>query len=283
MMEPMHSPWLRKKGDTAWMMGVLNCTPDSFSDGGRYTQVEQAVQHGLDMWQQGAALIDVGGESTRPGAREVSVEEEQQRVLPVIRALVAHGCKVSIDTRKAAVMHAAIDAGACMVNDVTALTYNRESLPLLAASGVDVCLMHMQGTPENMQVEPSYEHVVDDVRDYLEQRVEACVHAGIAASSIILDPGIGFGKRLQDNLDLLMQLDVLKQYFKLPLLLGVSRKSLIAGITGAPVGDRELETGILDSLGIYLGADGVRVHDVAQQKRACVLASMCTDVRMNHE
>ena len=278
----VESPWLRQHGETAWIMGVLNCTPDSFSDGGCYTQVERAVQHGLSMWQDGAAIIDVGGESTRPGAQEISIEEEQQRVIPVIHALVAHGCKVSIDTRKAAVMQAAIDAGACMVNDVTALTWNCESLPLVAATGVDVCLMHMQGTPETMQVQPSYQHVVHDVRDYLEQRVEACVQAGVATSSIVLDPGIGFGKRLEDNLDLLMQLDVLKQYFKLPLLLGVSRKSLIAGLTGAPVGDRELETAMLNGLGIYLGVDGVRVHDVAQQKRACVLASSCADVRTRH-
>jgi len=272
--------WIRQPGQPAWVMGVLNCTPDSFSDGGQFIDVDAAVQHGLRMWRDGASIIDVGGESTRPGAKSVAVDEELQRVLPVIQKLVACGCSVSIDTRKAEVMAQAVQAGVCMINDVTALTFDARSLLVAAESKTDICLMHMQGKPETMQDRPQYNDVMAEVISYFEKRIEACMQAGIASSSLILDPGIGFGKRLEDNLHLIMHLDVLKQYFKLPVLLGVSRKSFIGLVTGVDVDDRELETAVVDSLGVFLGADGVRVHDVSQQRRACIMASTLADARL---
>jgi len=258
---------------------VLNCTPDSFSDGGHFLDVDAAIQHGLKLWRDGASLIDVGGESTRPGSLMVPVDEELRRVLPVVEGLVSAGCAVSIDTRKALVMERAIQAGACMINDVTALTFDAGSLRVAADSGVDVCLMHMQGTPETMQEKPHYDDVLSEVIAYFESRVKQCEHAGVSRRALILDPGIGFGKRLEDNLYLIAHLDRLKQHFNLPVLLGVSRKSFMGLVTGADVENREVETAVVDSLGILLGADGVRVHDVAYQKRACLMASALTDAR----
>ncbi|MDQ6973586.1 MAG: dihydropteroate synthase [Mariprofundaceae bacterium] len=273
------SRWLRQSGEPVWMMGVLNCTPDSFSDGGQFIDVNKAIQQGIHMHQLGANVIDVGGESTRPGASIVPIQEELRRVIPVVESLSKAGCHVSIDTRKSEVMQAAVKAGACMINDVTALSFDEYSLQVAASSGVDVCLMHMQGTPENMQESPFYQDVMQDVLNFFEARIEACLQAGMQQSSLILDPGIGFGKRLQDNLYLIMHLDVLKDYFNLPILLGVSRKSLIASLTDAPINDRELETAVLDALGIYLGADGVRVHDIAYQQRANRVAAALSDLR----
>jgi len=273
------SSWFRQTGQPAWMMGVLNCTPDSFSDGGQFYHVDQAVQHGLDMQHAGARLIDVGGESTRPGAATISIEEELRRVIPVVKALSKAGCSVSIDTRKAEVMRQAVQAGAIMINDVTALSFDAHSLPVAAELDVAVCLMHMQGTPETMQNKPHYQNVINEVIHYFEVRIEACLQAGMQQKNIILDPGIGFGKRLEDNLHLIMHVDVLKQYFNLPVLLGVSRKSLIGTITGACLDDREIETGVLNAFGIYLGADGIRVHDINIQKRANFMAVALTESR----
>jgi len=279
----MKSYWLRpqtaadQRGDV-WIMGVLNCTPDSFSDGGSFVDSEAAVAHGLGMVEQGAAIIDVGGESTRPDAEPVSLSDELQRVIPVVAALAKHGCRVSIDSMKAEVMAQAIAAGASMVNDVSALTYDADSLALLAATGVDVCLMHMQGSPKTMQQQPSYDHVVDDVSAFFEQRIEACIQAGIQSSSIILDPGIGFGKCLEDNLALIRGITRFKQTFDMPVLLGVSRKSFLGQLTSSPVSDREIETAVAGSMAIVYGADILRVHDVVAQKRAIQVASALTAV-----
>jgi len=275
--------WFRQSGQQAWMMGVLNCTPDSFSDGGHFLHTDQAIQHGIDMYAQGAKLIDVGGESTRPGAPLIPLKEELRRVIPVVKTLVEAGCAVSIDTRKAEVMQQAMQAGACMINDVTALSFDDNSLSVASATAAQVCLMHMQGTPETMQHNPQYHDVMQDVIDYFEARIEACMQVGIQQTAIILDPGIGFGKRLQDNLHLIMHLDQLKQHFHLPILLGVSRKSLLGTITGAVINDREFETGIVDAFGIYLGADGIRVHDVALQKRANIMAAALSGARMDYK
>ena len=275
-----HSSWHRQDGQSAWIMGVLNCTPDSFSDGGSFFDHASAVRHGLSMWQQGASLIDVGGESTRPGAAAVSPEEELRRVLPVIRELVAQGCRVSIDTMKAEVMAQAIAAGACMVNDVSALRFDAESLACVAEAGVEVCLMHMQGMPATMQQAPHYDDVVDEVSAFFERRLQACQQAGIDPASVLLDPGIGFGKRLQDNLTLIANLHHFKRRFGLPILLGVSRKSFIQEITGSAVDERELETAVAGGIGIFAGADGVRVHDVALQKRAVLMASAIASHRL---
>lgn len=286
------SRWHRASGQTAWMMGVLNCTPDSFSDGGKFIgqsveqsvkgqlDVDAAVQYALAMVDAGASIIDIGGESTRPGAQPVPVDVEIARTVPVIEQLSAHGIILSIDTMKAEVMRQAIKAGATMVNDVTALTGDQESLSVVAEAGVDLCLMHMQGTPETMQQKPDYRNVVSDVCDYLKQRVEACLEAGVAESSIIVDPGIGFGKRLEDNLDLVAGIEALKSSLGLPVLMGVSRKSFLGAITGSDVGSREVETAAAVSVCAYAGADLLRVHDVATQRRAAAIGSRLRDASL---
>jgi dihydropteroate synthase len=264
------------------MMGVLNCTPDSFSDG--YGQdvldVDVLVAKAKAMVSQGAHIIDVGGESTRPQAQPVCEEEELRRVIPVIKRLTAEGMTVSVDTMKAEVMAQAIDAGACMVNDVTALQYDSQSLSIVADTSVDVCLMHMQGTPQTMQNKPQYHDVLGEVLQFFEQRIEACLKAGVSASSILLDPGIGFGKRLEDNLTLIANLDTLKKAFAMPILLGTSRKSFLGMVTGADVLNREVETAISSAIGIFCGADMIRVHDCETQQKTTLLASALADFRL---
>ena len=267
------SRWHRPTGGDAWIMGVLNCTPDSFSDGGRYTNTEAAVKHGLFLRDAGAQLVDVGGESTRPGAQVVSETEELQRVIPVIRTLVDQGCQVSVDTSKAEVMRRAIEAGVVMINDVRSLAGDADALAVAAESGVNVCLMHMQGMPQTMQDSPYYGDVVGEVRDFFARRIEACLAAGMREDVIVLDPGIGFGKRLEDNLSLIANLPLFKKEFGLPLMLGLSRKSFLGALTGTAVEDREIETAAAVSIGVYAGADILRVHDVATQRRAVRVAS----------
>ena len=267
------------------MMGVLNCTPDSFSDGQTFSagspDVMGLVLKAKTMVKQGADIIDVGGESTRPHAQPVSTEEELNRVIPVIQVLTQDGIQVSVDTMKAKVMEAAIAAGASMVNDVTALQFDAESESVVAAAGVDVCLMHMQGTPQTMQDKPEYQDVVSEVLRFFEQRIEACLKAGISASSILLDPGIGFGKRLEDNLTLIANLDILKKTFAMPILLGTSRKSFLGQVTGADVLNREVETAVSSAIGIYCGADMIRVHDCELQRKTTLLASALADYNLN--
>lgn len=272
----MRSRWFRPANEDVRIMGVLNCTPDSFSDGGNFVDIHKAVSHALAMSAAGASIIDVGGESTRPGSMAVSLDDELQRVIPVVKALADEGCTVSVDTMKAEVMEQAIKAGALMVNDVSALTHHKRSLDVVAGSGVDVCLMHMQGLPESMQENPEYGNVVEEVMLFFEQRIEACLQAGVAHSSILLDPGIGFGKRLEHNLALIRAAGDFKERFQMPLLLGLSRKSFIGLLTGAPVEDRELETAVAGAIGISSGADILRVHDVKLQSRAVRVASALT-------
>ena len=269
----MVSRWHRPDDGDVWMMGVLNCTPDSFSDGGQYIDSEAAVAHGLSMFRSGAALIDVGGESTRPGAQAVATDEELRRVMPVVRRLVQKGCRVSIDTMKAEVMQQAIKAGASLVNDVSALRHDSESLGVVANTGADVCLMHMQGEPLHMQQQPQYDDVLADVIHFFEQRIEACLSANISESAILLDPGIGFGKRLQDNLALIQGISEIKDRFSMPVLLGVSRKSFLGQLTHGSADDRELETAVAGGFGIAAGADMLRVHNVDFQSRAIRVAS----------
>ncbi len=272
--------WERRAGEPAHLMGVLNCTPDSFSDGGRFVHRRQAVEHGLTMWRDGASIIDVGGESTRPGAKPVALDEELQRVLPVVRALVDAGCRVSVDTMKAEVMRQAVALGACMINDVSALRADSESLAVAADCEADICLMHMQGTPENMQRDPRYPGgVLSCVRAFFERRLEACEKAGIARHRLVLDPGIGFGKRLQDNLALIAHLDELRRYFSLPLLLGVSRKSFIGEVCDAKVEAREWGTAGAVAVGAFLGADILRVHDVRHHRDVVAIASALAEHR----
>jgi len=245
------------------VMGVLNVTPDSFSDGGRYPDLAAAVERGVAMAGEGAAILDVGGESTRPGAAAVGVQEELARVIPVIEVLAERvTVPISIDTSKPEVMKAAIHAGASLVNDVRAL---REpgALEAVAESGAAVCLMHMQGEPRTMQEAPSYGDVVAEVREFLASRLAACRAAGIAADRLCVDPGIGFGKRLEHNLALLAALDRLAEP-GIPVLVGVSRKSLVGIITGRPAEQRLAGSIAFAALAVTRGAAIVRAHDVAE-------------------
>lgn len=257
------------------VMGILNVTPDSFSDGGRFTVPGQAVAHAVAMVEAGAAIIDVGGESTRPGAAEVPEDVELERVVPVIEALRdAVDVPISVDTRKPGVMQAAVAAGAGLVNDVMAL---REpgALATAAALGVPVCLMHMQGTPRTMQEAPAYDDVVAEVNSFLAGRADACLAAGIARERILLDPGFGFGKTTEHNLRLLQRLDTLVAH-GYPVLAGLSRKSLIGNVLGLPV-DKRLYPGLaLAVIAVWHGAAIIRTHDVAA---TCQAIEMCRAVR----
>ncbi len=247
-------------------MGVVNVTPDSFSDGGRYLDAGAAVAHGEKLLRDGAEILDVGGESTRPGAVEVDEAEELCRVRPVVEALAGEAT-ISIDTSKSAVAEAALDAGASIVNDVTALRGDPEMAALCAERGVGVVLMHMPGNPRTMQDNPSYGDVVDDVKAFLAERVEAAVAAGVAEERIWLDPGIGFGKTVEHNLELLRRLAELRELGR-PLVIGTSRKSFIGRIDGSEV-DQRLGGSIASSmLAVAEGADVLRVHDVAETAQA---------------
>lgn len=244
------------------VMGVLNVTPDSFSDGGRYAALDAALERALTMVDEGAAIIDIGGESTRPGAEPVGEQEELDRVVPVIERLRARSdVIISIDTMKPAVMHAACAAGAELVNDVLALR-TPGALETVVDSGAAVCLMHMQGEPRTMQAAPVYADVVAEVSEFFAERLRRCIEAGIAADRILLDPGIGFGKSLDHNLSLLANLDRLACGGR-PLLIGVSRKSLFGKLLGRPV-ELRLAGGLAAAaLAVWQGAAIVRAHDVA--------------------
>ena len=258
-------------------MGVLNVTPDSFSDGGDFFVPEKAVERALLMESEGAAIIDIGGESTRPGAAPVSEQDEIDRVVPVIEALQCRlGVPISIDTQKPAVMRAAIQAGAGFINDVNAL---REpgALQVAAECAVPVCLMHMQGEPRTMQADPHYVDVVDEVKDFLQQRVHACERSGIPANRILLDPGFGFGKTVDHNLRLLARLDELGK-LKFPLLVGLSRKSMIGKLLGLKVGERLPASLALAVLAVERGAKLVRSHDVAATWQALQMSAALHEI-----
>jgi dihydropteroate synthase len=256
------------------IMGVVNVTPDSFSDGGAFLDRDAAVNHGLRLAFEGADLLDIGGESTRPGADRVPELEELDRVIPVIEGIRAHNgvVRVSIDTSKAAVAAAALDAGADYVNDVTALRGDPEMAALVAERGVDVCLMHMLGTPRTMQAEARYDDVVADVKAFLEQRIEAAVAAGIALERIEVDPGIGFAKNVDHNLELLGRLRELTALGR-PLVLGTSRKSFLGAITGRETAERMPATLATVVMGYERGAEVFRVHDVAPARDALAVAA----------
>lgn len=254
-------------------MGIVNVTPDSFSDGGDRFQTDTAIAAGLAQRDAGADLVDIGGESTRPNAAPVSPQEEQRRVLPVVKALSDAGVPVSIDTRHAATMAAALDAGARVVNDVTALTGDTQSLRLVAERKVPVILMHMQGTPQTMQQAPRYRDVVGEVADYLASRVAVCEEAGIAPQDICLDPGIGFGKTMEHNLALLAGLDRLAA-LGYPLLIGVSRKAFIGRLAGGAEPKARGPGSIAAALAsIAKGAAILRVHDVTETAQALAVWS----------
>ena len=249
-------------------MGVVNVTPDSFSDGGDFAEGAAAIEHGLALKEAGAEILDVGGESTRPGAAPISIAEELRRVIPVIRALAAAGAVVSIDTRHAQVMGEAIAAGAAIVNDITALTGDPASLDLVARSQASVVLMHMRGDPRNMQANPVYADAPLEIRDYLAERVAACMAAGIAPARIAVDPGIGFGKNDGHNMALLRELGMLHE-LGVALLLGVSRKSFIGRLSRGEAPKERLAGSLAAGLaGLDRGAQILRVHDVSETRQA---------------
>ena len=253
------------------IMGVLNITPDSFSDGGQHFDTNKAIESANRMIIQGADIIDVGGESTRPGAQSVSIVDEIRRVIPVIEALHrSTDIPISIDTSKPEVMKLAVEASANMINDVCALSADG-ALEAAAMLNVDVCLMHMQGSPKVMQKDPAYNDVVDDIKDFFSQRIEVCIEAGIAEDKIILDPGFGFGKTLEHNIEILKRFNEFK-IFGLPLLAGLSRKSMI----GTLLDDRNVDGRVVGSvtgaiIAVQNGADIVRVHDVLETKDALTI------------
>jgi dihydropteroate synthase len=243
------------------IMGVVNVTPDSFSDGGAFDDAAQAVDHGLRLAAEGASILDVGGESTRPGADPVPVEEELRRVVGVVAGLVPVA-RVSIDTMKLSVAEAAVDAGASYVNDVSAFRHDPELAGFVADRGLDCCLMHMLGEPRTMQVDPRYDDVVSSVKAFLEERMAAAVAAGVPEERIQLDPGIGFGKTLAHNLELLARLEELTDLGR-PLVIGTSRKSFLGKLTGRDVTERVHATVATCVMAFERGATVFRVHDVA--------------------
>jgi dihydropteroate synthase len=256
------------------IMGVVNVTPDSFSDGGRYFDAATAIAHALELEAEGAEILDIGGESTRPGADPVSEAEELRRVLPVIEGLVAAGCKaqLSIDTSKSGVAARALAAGATLLNDVTAFRSDPEIVAVAAAAGAECCLMHMLGDPRTMQDDPRYDDVVNDIKAFLEERMSFAIEHGVPEQKIMLDPGIGFGKTVQHNLELLRRLGELVELGR-PVVIGTSRKSFLGKITGREVDDRVAATIATNVLAYERGARVFRVHDVAPVRDALAVTA----------
>ncbi|MCS6317718.1 MAG: dihydropteroate synthase [Nitrospira sp.] len=264
------------------LMGVLNVTPDSFSDGGAYLAVDQALQHAKQMQAEGADIIDIGAESSRPGAQAIDEAEELRRLLPVLEAVhAAVPLPLSVDTTKAAVARRAIQAGATMVNDITALRGDPLMAPLIAQTGVAVVLMHMQGTPQTMQQAPRYSHVVEEVLAFLRERVQAAVSHGIKASQIVLDPGFGFGKLEEHNLQLLAEFDAFTT-LGYPVLAGVSRKQFIGNLTQRPVQERGYGTAGAVAVAVLKGAQIIRVHDVRSMRDTVSVVSAISRHARSH-
>jgi len=262
------------------IMGVVNVTPDSFSDGGHYLDAAAAIAHGLELEAEGAAILDVGGESTRPGAAPVSELEELRRVIPVIEGLIDAGTRaqISIDTSKSAVAARALQAGATLVNDVTAFRGDPEIAAVVAEGQADCCLMHMLGTPRTMQDDPHYDDVVGEVKAFLEERMSFAIDHGIPEQKILLDPGIGFGKTVDHNLELLRRLGELVELGR-PVVIGTSRKSFLGRLTGREVDDRVAATIATNVLAYERGARVFRVHDVAPVHDALVLTAATVSAR----
>lgn len=263
------------------IMGIVNVTPDSFSDGGQFANAQEAIDHALRLEDEGASILDVGGESTRPGSDPVPLNEELQRIMPVLEGLDGRvNARISVDTRKADVMKRAIAAGAEIINDVSALSYDSRSLETIAASGVSVILMHALGDPKTMQQNPRYRDVLLDVYDYLSARVEVCLRAGIARDKIIVDPGIGFGKTLEHNLKLLTGLSLF-HCLGTTVLLGASRKRFIGTLTNEMAAQRRQYGSVAAALGgIAQGAHIVRVHDVRETRQAFDVWQAITEISM---
>jgi dihydropteroate synthase len=255
------------------LMGVVNVTPDSFSDGGLFLEADAAIEHGLRLADEGAAVLDVGGESTRPGAAPVDADEELERVLRVVEALAAAGRRVSIDTTKLEVARAALSAGATIVNDVSAFRFSPGMAGLVAEAEAECCLMHMLGEPRTMQVDPRYDDVVSDVKAFLEERLAFAVAEGVAEERVWLDPGIGFGKTVEHNLELLRRLDEIVAIGR-PVVVGTSRKSFLGKLTGGrPESERLPGTIATNVMAFERGATIFRVHDVAPVADALAVAA----------
>lgn len=270
-------------GDRPLLVGIVNVTPDSFSDGGRYFDPDRAVARAVELAEQGADLLDVGGESTRPGAVPVDEAEELRRVISVIKRLAERvGIPIAVDTMKAAVAGQALDAGAVMVNDVSALRFDPAMAGVIARSGAGLVLMHMQGSPQTMQQAPQYDDVVAEVEEFLRERMQVAMNAGIAESQIVLDPGIGFGKLLVHNLALLNGLEALSMLGR-PLLIGLSRKGFLGQLVDRPVDAREWGTAAAVAVAVERGADLVRVHDVAAMADVVKVAAAVRRVRTGGE
>ncbi len=255
------------------IMGILNITPDSFSDGGRFATTDTAVAHGLKMFEEGADIIDIGGESTRPGSDAVSQAEELKRVMPVIERLAGReGVVLSIDTYKAEVARRALDSGVHIVNDISGLRFDPDMAWVVAESGASVILMHIKGTPKNMQRNPVYGNLIEEIKTYLEESVKVAEDAGIAPEKILIDPGIGFGKSYEDNLEIIARLSEFRELGK-AVLIGPSRKAFIGKILGdLPPEDRMEGTAAAVAISIMNGADIVRVHDVKAMSRVAKVA-----------
>lgn len=247
-------------------MGVVNVTPDSFSDGGLYASSEGAICHALQLMEEGADILDIGGESTRPGGMPINVEEELRRIVPVVQALASRSIPISVDTSKLEVMYAAIEVGAVMINDVNALRAPG-ALEVVAAGNVAACIMHMQGEPRSMQINPQYGDVVAEVKDFLQQRLIAAQAAGIPLQRLVIDPGFGFGKMLEHNLELLRHLNCFAD-MGVPVLAGLSRKSMLGKLTGNEVGERTYASVAAALLAAARGARILRVHDVKATRDA---------------
>jgi dihydropteroate synthase len=259
-------------GPATWLMGIVNITPDSFSDGGAYLDPDRAVEHALSLACEGADILDVGGESTRPGSLPVAADEELGRILPVLKKLRPEtSVLISVDTTKAAVARAALDAGADIINDTSGLRADPEMAGVVARSGAAVVLMHMKGTPRTMQDAPRYDDLLGEVRSFLGARIRAAEAAGVPAERTIVDPGIGFGKTAEHNLALLNRLDVFQDLGR-PLCLGVSRKAFIGRVLGAPPAERLEGTIAAAVLGVSRGAHILRVHDVGPVAKAVRMA-----------
>jgi len=250
------------------IMGVLNITPDSFSDGGQYIGIDKAISRAQKMIEQGADIIDIGGESTRPGSSAASVSEELDRVIPIIKELSSvSNVTISVDTSKPEVMEQAVSAGASIINDVCALSEDG-AISIASSLGVKVCLMHMQGKPRDMQINPTYNDVVGDIKEFFVNRIDTCISAGINRDNIIIDPGFGFGKTLDHNLEILRRLAEFNS-IKLPVMVGMSRKSMIGSLLGERVvDDRVMGSAAAAMIAVQNGASIVRVHDVMETKDA---------------
>ncbi len=261
-------------GKKTLIMGILNVTPDSFSDGGKFFSVDDAVKHAIQMEKEGADIIDIGGESTRPGAEQISLEEEMNRVIPVVEELVNKiKIPISIDTYKSEIAKKTIDIGASMINDITALRGNEKLADIVAGYNIPVCLMHMKGSPQNMQINPEYDDVVKEIIDFLRERSEYAISKGIKKENIVVDPGLGFGKRtgegIEDNWEILERLSEFK-ILGYPIMIGASRKTFIGNIYGKnsplPVSERLEGSLEVASLAVKNGADIIRVHDVKETR-----------------